>query len=413
MKASAGKARLKVLFFSQRFPYPMDTGGKIRTGKLLEKLSNTFDIILISNMQSPQDDQYFNELKNLCREFHPVPWQEIKKYSMMFYLRLFIKAFSRYPITVINDYSRALEAKILTALQQEKPDLLVCDFLQPSLNFRRISGYPTLLFQHNVESIIMRRHFEVARDPLSKLFWWSQWRKMERYERQACSRFTGMVTVSETDKAWLEQRFSARNVFAIPTGIDTDYFSPREEPIEENSLVFTGSMDWLPNEDAILFFTREILGKIKQQIPTITLTVVGRNPSRRLLNELKRYPEIHVAGRVEDVRPYISRHALYIIPLRIGGGTRIKVYEAMAMEKAVVSTRIGTEGLPVQDGKHVVLAHGAEDFAQAVVRLLRNTEARKRIESAARGFVRMHCSWAKATEVFAETCWTIVDQENT
>ena len=409
MTVFAGKERLKVLFLSQRFLYPMDTGGKIRTGKLLEELKDVFDITLISNVESLKDDGYLDQVQKLCTEFHPVPWKEIKKYTWKFYLRTLVRTFSRYPITVINDYSRDLEAKIMDVLEKRKYDLLVCDFLQPSLNFSKIRGYPTLLFQHNVESVIVRRHFETARDPFRKLFWGLQWVKMERYERRVCSIFTGVVTVSELDKKLIEEQFSAKNVFSIPTGVDTEFFSPREDPIEEDSLVFTGSMDWLPNEDAISFFARDILGKIKEQIPTIKVTVVGRNPSRHLVRELQKYPEIKTVGWVKDVRPFVARHALYIVPLRIGGGTRIKVYEAMAMGKAVVSTRVGAEGLPVIDGEHLALVDDADDFAQAVVSLLRDRVARSRMETAARRFVEKHFSWEKAAAAFAESCWKIVD----
>jgi glycosyltransferase involved in cell wall biosynthesis len=404
MSASAGSARLKVLFFSQRFPYPLDTGGKIRTGKLLEKLKDIFDITLISNMESPKDDEYLPQVQALCTEFHPVPWKETKKYTFQFYLRLLGKTFSPYPITVINDYSRRLEAKILNVLAKSKYDLLVCDFLQPSLNFRAVNGHRTLLFQHNVESVIVQRYFDTAIDPLSRLFWRSQWKKMMRYEQQACQRFSGIITVSEVDKEVLQKRFAAKNVFAIPTGVDAEYFSPQEGPVEANSLVFTGSMDWLPNEDAILFFAREILGEIKRHIPNVRLTVVGRNPSRRLLSALRRYPEIEVVGWVKDIRPFVSRHALYIIPLRIGGGTRIKAYEAMAMGKTMVSTRVGVEGLPVVDGRHLLLADEAHSFATAVVELLRNHEKRKQMEATARDFVRHNFSWAKVARVFADIC---------
>jgi glycosyltransferase involved in cell wall biosynthesis len=167
-------------------------------------------------------------------------------------------------------------------------------------------------------------------------------------------------------------------------------------------MVFTGSMDWLPNEDAILFFAREILGRIKEKVPTIKLTVVGRNPSQRLLKELKEYPEINVIGSVEDVRPFMSRHVLYVIPLRIGGGTRIKAYEAMAMGKAVVSTAVGVEGLPIKDGEHVVLADNAEDFACAVVGLLGDEARREGIATKARSYVRRNFSWGKAAAAFAQ-----------
>lgn len=405
MTESAGKKRLKILFFSQRFPYPMDTGGKIRTGKLLEQLKNIFDITLVSNVESPKDDAYLDQVKKLCTEFHPVPWKETKKYTLRFYLKVIRSILSRYPFTVLNDYSKSLEAALIDRTSSEHFDLLICDFLQPSLNFKRLTGAPTLLFEHNIESVIPGRHYETARNPIAKVFWWLQWRKMQRYEKEACATFNVVVTVSDKDKKLLEREFSAKHVFTIPTGVDVEYFSPREESVEENSLVFTGSMDWLPNEDAVLFFARGILGKIKEQIPGVKLTVVGRCPSAGLIRKLQRYPEIRITGSVEDVRPFVSSHALYIVPLRIGGGTRIKLYEAMAMGKAVVSTRIGAEGLPVADGEHVVLADSPTDFAEAVVSLLGNTEARRRIEKAARDFVQKNFSWERAAEAFGNICW--------
>lgn len=399
-----GQERLKVLFFSQRFLYPMDTGGKIRTGKLLGNIQDALDVTLISNMEQPEEDQYLEQVQSVCTAFHPVPWKEIRKYSLRFYLRVFLQSFSPYPVTVINDYSRDLEAKIFQVLEQEHFDLLICDFLQPTLNFRKIAGYPTLLFQHNVESVIVRRHFETAQSLLLKLFWWLQVRKMERYEKRTCKEFDGVIAVSEVDKEIFYSEFAIKNVFAIPTGVDTDYYTPNNNSVQENSLVFVGAMDWFPNEDAIIFFTREVWPKLAARVPNISLTVVGRNPSDALLRTLKKYPEIKTVGRVEDIRPFVHRHALYVVPLRIGGGTRIKIYEAMAMGKAVVSTRIGAEGLPVRNGENILLVDTADEFVQAVVRLLCDHQARERLERNARSFVIQNCSWEKAAHIFADIC---------
>jgi polysaccharide biosynthesis protein PslH len=404
---SSMKPRLKVLFLSQPFLYPLDTGGKIRTAKLLEQLTKIFDITLISNFDPSKDKLYFDSMTALCREYHPVRWNPIKKYSPLFYLRLLTRIFSRYPIVVLNDYSKEIEETILRLLSKERYDLLICDFLQPSLNFCKVVGFPILLFQHNVESVIARRHFEVAANPFLKVFWWSQWRKMQRYEREMCQRFTGTVTVSEIDKSLLEEKFGARNVFSIPTGVDTYYFSPSEKTEVNNSLVFTGSMDWLPNEDAVLFFAKQIFGKIKAKIPSVTVTVVGRNPSKRLLAALKTYPEIKCTGWVSDIRPYLGCHAVYIVPLRIGGGTRIKIYEAMAMGKAIVCTSVGSEGLPLTDGQNVVIADTPERFSDGVIELLGNPEKRMKMEVAARQFVRQNCSWEGVAKRFAEVSLTV------
>jgi glycosyltransferase involved in cell wall biosynthesis len=407
MTASAGSERLKVLFFSQRFPFPMDTGGKIRTGKILEQLKDVFEITLVSNVESPKDDEYLDQVKTLCSQFYPVPWKEANKFTFKFYLKLLRSLFSYYPFTVISDYSADIDAALRRLTSEKRFDLWVCDFLQPSLNFRRLSGVPTLLFEHNVETVIPRRHFETSQDPIAKIFWWLQWRRMERYEREACRTFSGTVTVSERDKTCLKE-FGIENVFTIPTGVDTDYFAPREDRVKNNSLVFTGSMDWLPNEDAIQFFIRDIFPRVKQQMPDVSLTVVGRNPSRRLLNEIKCHPEVTVTGRVEDVRPYISSHTLYIIPLRIGGGTRIKAYEAMAMGKAIISTQVGVEGLPVRHGEQLIIADEPEQFAFHIVRLFGDAAARAKLETCARSLVQRHFGWEAVAASFADICRHVV-----
>lgn len=405
----AGSKRLKVLFFSQRFPLPMDTGGKIRTGKMLEGLKKHFDITLLCHFEGLKDDPYLGQVKNLCDDFHYVLWKEVSKYSFLFYARVLVRFFSRYPISVKNDYSRAIEDKIAELVRNGKFDLLICDFLQPTLNFRNVMEFPTLLFQHNVESMIVHRHYEAPKNAFMKMFWWVQWKKMERFERRMCQQFDAVVAVSEQDKLILEQKFGVAHVHTIPTGVDMFYFSSNEENPHGNSLVYVGSMDWLPNEDSIEFFAKHILPPIKAAVPDVTLTVVGRNPSSHLRRIVEEFPEIKILGRVDDVRPYMSQASVYIIPLRIGGGTRIKVYEAMAMGKAIVSTRVGTEGLPLEDGKHVLLADQPQEFAESVIRLLRDPIARNKLERSARKFVETHGGWNEAVQQFAEICLEVVN----
>ncbi len=324
-------AKRKILFLSQRFLYPMDTGGKIRTGKLLEKLSGIYSITLISNVESPKDDPYIDKMKNLCDEFIAVPWKETKRYTLGFWFKLIAQMFSRYPVSVLNDYSKALEAAIHEQIGQADYDLLICDFLQSTLNFRKVSGYPTLLFQHNVEAAIVRRHLSNSRDPVSKLFWWLQTRKMMRHEGSASAAFDGVIAVSEKDKETFENWFGLDNVYAIPTGVDTEFFKPDYDYVTKPQLVFTGSMDWLPNEDAVVWFSEEIFPLIKKNIPEARTVIVGRNPSPKIQRLLQDEPDIELTGWVEDTRPYIKDGSVFIVPIRVGGGTRMKIYEAMAM----------------------------------------------------------------------------------
>ncbi len=189
MALDVERKALKVLFLSQRFLYPMDTGGKIRTGKMLEKLSGIFEVTLVSNVESPKDDLYFGEIKNLCHQFHPVPWKEVKKYTLSFYLRLLTQMASRYPVTVLNDYSWDIEVRLQQLLEQESFDLIICDFVQSSLNFQHLENNKALLFQHNVESNVVYRHIITNKNPIMKLFWWLQYVKMYWYERSMCQKF--------------------------------------------------------------------------------------------------------------------------------------------------------------------------------------------------------------------------------
>ena len=407
MTSGPGVPRLKVLFFSEPFVYPPDSGGKIRTSQMLRHLREVFDITLVSHVHPERDAPHLERMRPLCNDFHPVFRSTVRKYSLAFYLKVLIRSLSKFPVIVVNDYSRATVRKLRELLASGPYDLLVCDFLQPSINLWGLPLPRTLLFQHNVESKILERHYRTSSNPLLRLFWRLQWRKLVRYEREACARFDGVVAVSEVDKALLEGDLGARNVFSIPTGVDTEFFRPSPEPSEANTLVFMGAMDWLPNEDGILFFAEEVLPRLRAMVPAVRLTVVGRNPSRYLRGRLQAHADIDVLGRVEDVRPFVARSSVFVIPLRIGGGTRIKAYEAMAMGKAVVSTRIGIEGLPVQDGENVVLADSPEEFAAATARLLKDSAERKRIERNARAYVVEHVSWGRAADAFAEICRTV------
>jgi len=396
-----------VLFFSQPFVYPADTGGKIRTSQTLRHLRDVFDITLVSYVDPKLEMPHVDQMASLCHEFHAVPWSPVRKYSPAFYLKVFAFSLSRYPVAVLNDYSRTAVAKLRELLAARRYDLLVCDFLQSTLNLRSLHTPRTLLFQHNVESMVWERHYRTTKNPLLRLFWYLQWRKMMRYERQACARFDGIVAVSDLDKQVLERDLGARNVYSIPTGVDTDFFRPSFEPPEDDSLVYLGAMDWLPNEDGMIFFADEVLPQLRKLAPSARITIVGRNPSERLLERTRMHPEIRVVGRVEDVRPHVARGALFVIPLRIGGGTRIKAYEAMAMGKAIVSTRIGVEGLPVRDGDNVVLADRPEDFAAAVARLLKDRAERDRIGRNARAYIEGNVSWRRAANAFADICASV------
>ena len=271
--------------------------------------------------------------------------------------------------------------------------------------FRNLRNIPTILFQHNVESQIARRQLDSAATTIGRLFWWMQFKKMARFEKRVCRRFTRVIAVSENDKTLFEKFYGVSNVSTIPTGVDHDHFRPMPHIREKkNSLVFCGSMDWLPNEDAMKFFISNILPDIREEIADVTLTIVGRNPSPSLRALVNRVSGVSLTGWVNDTRSYIAKASVVIVPIRIGGGTRLKIYEAMAMGKALVSTTIGAEGLPVTNGMTIVIADDRLKLVEAILSLLESRTLRENIGSRARAFVQKNISWAKVAEQFDAIC---------
>jgi polysaccharide biosynthesis protein PslH len=213
--------------------------------------------------------------------------------------------------------------------------------------------------------------------------------------------------VSEEDACAMQTRYAVRSVSAVPTGVDTEFFAPLGLVRERADLVFTGSMDWFPNEDAVVFFCKDVLPKLRT--PGVTFTIVGRNPSARV-RHLEMEPGVRVTGTVEDVRPFIDRAAVYVVPLRIGGGTRIKIFEAMAMAKPVVSTSLGAEGLPVTANTHLLLADDPLAFAQCVDRLLEDEASAAALGTRARRVAVESWSWDAAASAFEDICDQVVER---
>jgi glycosyltransferase involved in cell wall biosynthesis len=226
---------------------------------------------------------------------------------------------------------------------------------------------------------------------------------MRRAEARVCRRATLTIAVSDTDRALLAATAPGARVCAIPTGVDPAYFAPNGNREVPDTLIFTGSMDWYPNEDAIVHFTEAILPRIRREVPDVTMAVVGRDPTPRL-RAVAAGAGVRVTGTVDDVRPYVAKAAVYVVPLRVGGGTRLKIFEALAMGKALVSTRVGAEGLPLVSGEHVLLADDPADFARAVVSLLRDPPRRRALGLAARRLVEERYTWAQVAREFETRC---------
>lgn len=399
---------MKILWLNAGLLLPLDKGGKLRTWHLLRHLAARHEITYVSFSDPSTAPGHRAGMLGVCRHLETVPRSDAGKGTWRFYADAARYLIDPAPYAVAKYRSADYAARVRALLQNERFDVVVCDFLPPVVNLPADLPCPAVLFTHNVEAEIWRRHVETATNPLAALLLRQQWRRMRRFERNALARFDLVLAVSEADGASFRRLYPAAlraPAHVVQTGVDTRYFTPAPEAARPAHLVFTGSMDWLPNEDGMLYFVREILPLIRRGEPRATLSIVGRAPTpavQRLAGEWG----IEVTGRVDDVRPHIAAGSVYVVPLRIGGGTRLKIFEAMAMGRAVVSTTVGAEGLPVLDGTHLVIGDTPPAFANAVVRLLRDPVTRQQLGSAARRLVTEHYDWSTVGRDFeaALTC---------
>ena len=395
---------MNILWLNAGLLLPLDKGGKLRTWHLMRHLAANHDITYLSFADPADTDAHRAGMREVCLQLETVRRSDVPKGTLRFYLDTGKYITDPVPYAVAKYRSTPYAARVQELLGTRPFDAVVCDFLVPLVNMPDRLPCPAILFTHNVEAEIWRRHAQTAANPVSRRLLAQQWRRMLRFERNALARFDLVLAVSEADGVTFERLYPGalrKPVHVVKTGVDTQYFTPAETPTRRAHVVFTGSMDWLPNEDGMLYFAREILPRIRQQEPEATLGIIGRSPTpavRRLAED----PAIEVTGRVEDVRPHVAAGSVYVVPLRIGGGTRLKIFEAMSMGKAVVSTTVGAEGLPVTHGADIVIADDPAGFADAVVRLIRNDRERQGLEAAARRLVVEQYDWSAVAHDFED-----------
>lgn len=390
---------MKLLWVISGSLMPLDAGGKIRSFNILKELAKKHDTTLFvfigdgTEKEHRQLEQYFSKV--ICEPIE-IPGARGAGEALNYAANLL----TLQPYSMAK-YNRPNVKRALAALlRREKFDVLVCDYLFTAGAIPWDVPCPKVVFTHNVEEQIWRRHFEVTRNPVWKAVSWREYRCTGRAERKYLNMADEVLAVSQNDSDHFAKYLDSRKLTVIPTGVDVDYFHPGNEPEEPESLVFTGSMDWMPNEDAIHYFCAAIFPLVKRHLPKTQLYVVGRKPSDRLKSVGAADASVHITGAVEDIRPYVRRAPVYVVPLRIGGGTRIKIFEAMAMGKAIVSTTIGAEGLPVEHGRNILLADKPESFAAEIIWLLSNPERRQEMGSEARRLVEFTYGWATAAKRF-------------
>jgi glycosyltransferase involved in cell wall biosynthesis len=358
-----------------------------------------FRIVLAGPAMRWQREQFSAELAEVADELQFWPSRNA---ALRHVLRLLHVA-GPLPVSVASDRSRA-GSELAAKLLDEGPAAAVFDFAHSAVLLPRNSRVPTVMFTHNVEAEIFARHAKVATGVLKRKLWKRQHEKMVDFERNALRRFDSIVAVSERDKAIMAQLYAVENVHTIPTGVDADFLRFMN-PADDQRVIFCGSMDWLPNIDAIDYFLSDVWPLIRQRTPRATLTVIGRTPPSWLVAKARKIDErSRFTGYVDDVRPHAAGASAFVIPLRIAGGTRIKAFEAMAMGCPVVSTSIGVEGLPLVPGEHYLRADSTQDLAAAIGDLLEQKQLRQHLAETARQYVEENFSFRVAARVFEDIC---------
>lgn len=401
---------MRILLTLPRPLFPPDTGGKIRSKNIFARLAHRAEIHAVSFADPFQDAAAISQMNAMFASYTPVFWHEAGRRSTRFYAELLANQLSSLPYFLAK-CNRATFRRSIEALIARTPfDLVFCDFLHTAVPLREVTFRPKVIFEHNVEFLLRKRKWEVEQHPLKKLVLGGEWRKTRTAEAKACLSFDHVLTVSKDDENTMRQEFGIEKVSTLPTGVDTEFFTPAQKESQPGRLVFVGSMDWDPNEDGIIWFIREIYPRIRRTMPNATLSIVGRNPSPHVRAFAAGDPAIELTGWVSDVRPHLAKAEVVIVPLRVGGGTRIKIPEAMAMAKPVVSTTIGAEGLPFRDRHEIRLADKPQEFGEAVSELLNDASLRKSMGTAARETVVNKHGWEavvdRLEDVLQQVVWS-------
>jgi glycosyltransferase involved in cell wall biosynthesis len=386
--------RRRLLFLSQTLPYPPHGGVQIRTFHTLRNLAKVFDVTALcfyrwkTGHLEPDVDQALRVLGKFARvEAFPIPQEHGRLRVLLDHAS---SAITGRVYTVSTYRSRAFEDAIKSARQRTEFDIAHLDSLDLSGYLPLLEDLPTVCVHHDAQSLLLRRRARHQKSRLMAAYLNYQSRLMEKEEREICPSVDLNVTVSEADRTVLRGIAPNGRFEVVPNGVDIDYFKPDTEPAE-GGIVFVGGTTWYPNKDALEYYRSTILPELRATLPFETTMWVGRATD----DEIGAFSctGLELTGYVEDVRPFIANAACYVVPIRVGGGTRIKILDAWAMGKAVVSTSVGCEGLDAKHGENILIADDPGEFALRVREVIEDPQLRRSLGINARKTAERKYSW--------------------
>jgi len=385
---------LKILFLANRIPYPVRDGQARRTYHVLRGLAERHDVHLLSMYESAEEarPETLAHLRSFCARVDVMPAPR-KDLSLPMLWRLLRSVVSVDPYTVWRHYSAAYARRVEDTVKAEAFDLVHCDILPIVYAVRRLDTRCLVLTDHDVSHLKARRLARQRRNPAAKLFIHYEATKLRRLERLALRAVDLGVVVSDLDRRSLETLCADTPLAVVENGVDVEAFVPRPSVVVPNTLVWVGGFQHHSNYEAVRYFLETIYPSIRRAQDDVTLTIVGSDPPPSLQRLIRDDPSVSLTGYVDDPLPHVQRAAVFVAPILSGGGTKLKVLEAMAAGKAIVSTTIGVEGIHGVDGEAFLIADRPDAFADAVVTLLRDADRCGRLGASARRIAETRYDW--------------------
>jgi glycosyltransferase involved in cell wall biosynthesis len=370
---------LRVAVLDEELPYPPTTGKRIRTFNLLRRLAGRHRITILCHRNPDADEAAAAEaaFRKLGIETVIVDRAVPPKSGPGFYARLAGNLLSSLPYSVATHASPALAEAVRQHAAKQRVDVWHCEWTPYAQVLRdglgsRLDSSRWVVMAHNVESLIWRRYTEAEANPVKRWYVRRQWQKFERFEGWAYAAATSPIAVSRDDADLIREQFGARRVEVVDNGVDTGYFRPqRDVERDPGRVLFLGSLDWRPNLDGVAQLLDDVFPLVRKQVPSATLSLVGRRPPEWLRQRAAETSGVELFPDVPDVRPFLAGCGILAVPLRIGGGSRLKILEALATETPVVSTTVGAEGLKLIAGRHLIVADEPAAFAAALIEGIR------------------------------------------
>ena len=382
---------MKVLILSTWFPYPLSQGSKIRAYHLIKAVAKQHNVGLISFTDVPVHPEWIDHLKQFCKIIEVIEHDPFAKSRF----ETWRGWFSLEPSTVRSGYSAEMARKVIEVSQSWTPDLILAFTFVTAPYAFEVQEIPRVIDVDNFLTYYLYEEYLLAANFIQRSRRWLAWRKFRRFESQLFQRFDRCLVVSSKDAKLIQSscKVQPTKVAIIPNGVDMEASRPNAIPVEENTLVFNGSLQYTPNFDAMHYFLQEIFPLIKIREPNAKLIITGKTESV----PLERLPQcdehVRFTGYLDDIRPVVAGCCVCVVPLRIGAGSRLKILEAMALGTPVVSTSKGVEGLDVEKGKHLLIGDSPSDFANQTLRLLHNPVLCDELTTNAVNLVREKYSW--------------------